>query len=72
MTRPEELQARLQEWADQFDNRNQAAEALSAELGCALGTARGYIDYRISKATYEDAYRVWQVIDRALNDVEWM
>jgi len=69
MISPDELQARLQKWADNFTNRNRAAEVLSAELECALGTARAYIDYRLPRATYGDAYRVWQFLSQ---QPEWM
>lgn len=63
MLRPDVLQKRLQEWADtEFPNRTQASERLAKMLGVSASTARGYIDYRVGKATYETAYAVWHYL----------
>jgi response regulator of citrate/malate metabolism len=63
MLSPDDLQQRLQEWADKgFPSRNQAAEWLAAAINVSQSAARGYIDYRLEKATYDIAYRTWQFL----------
>ena len=63
MTSPEQLQQSLQGWADtQFPSRAQASEALAKAVGVSASSARGYIDYRMDKAAYEIAYKVWKYL----------
>ncbi|WBC28608.1 DNA binding protein [Thiohalocapsa phage LS06-2018-MD04] len=63
MLSPDYLQRKLQNWADaNFLTRNQAAERLADALRVSPSSARGYIDYRLEKATYDIAYRTWQFL----------
>ena len=63
MLAPDDLQQRLQEWADsRFDNRTQAAVALAARVRVSHNSARGYIDYRLDRATYATVYDVWKYL----------
>ena len=63
MLAPEYLQRKLQEWADTtFQNRTQAADYLAKHLRVSPSSARGYIDYRLDRATYDIVYRTWQFL----------
>ena len=63
MLAPEYMQRQLQSWADSnFQNRTQAAERLAEALRVSPSSARGYIDYRLDRATYDIVYRTWKFL----------
>jgi hypothetical protein len=63
MLSPDYLQRKLQNWADaNFLTRNQAAERLAAAINVSSSAARGYIDYRLHRATYDIVYCIWQFL----------
>jgi hypothetical protein len=36
---------------------------LAESIGVSLGSARGYIDYRLPTISYDVVYRVWQFLE---------
>lgn len=70
MIEPVKLEAQLQRWADMFPSRSAAALELAGHLDCTVGTARGYIDYRLPKASYEVAYAVWKFLEQQQGEPE--
>lgn len=69
MIAPDELQTRLQRWADaNYKTRGLAAKDLSEAIGCNRNSARAYIEYQIPQTAYETVYKIWGFLNSEFGD----
>jgi len=62
MLAPDYLQRKLQGWADTCASRNAAAKELAHAIGVSKQTALLWIEYRVERAQYLYAYRIFQFL----------